>query len=77
MALFRNTQETHRMTNAQICTLIRKARHVYMDALAQHDVIGVRVYKNDVLEMLRQNPTGTAFEANLNADGTLYIHPAS
>jgi hypothetical protein len=64
------------MTNAQICALIRKARHVYMDALAAHDTVEVRVYKNDVLELLRQNLTGTAFEANLHPDGTLYIHPA-
>ena len=64
------------MTNAQVAALIRKARHVYMDALAAPDTIPVRVYQNDVLDMLSRDPTGTAFEANLHFDGTLYIHPA-
>ena len=65
------------MTNAQVAALVRKARHVYMDALSAHDVMAVRVYKNDVLALLREGPANTAFEAHLDDDGTLYIHPAS
>ena len=56
--------------------LIRKARHVYVDALTAGDAIPVRVYKSDLLAQLPQDPAAECgLWADEHHDGMLFVHP--
>ncbi len=66
-------------TVKQLMTTISKHNGtIYADMLMRSDVAQVRVYKNDILALLRQwAPDDDApMYANHNEDGCLYLHAA-
>lgn len=64
------------MKNRDILKLMR--RHpgkVMVDALVNNDVIGVQAVRADLIAIMKANPDGRSWDANVT-DGVIYLHPA-